>query len=231
MSHSSDFDHRSSAVRSGQVRFTQSGSIDGRSAAVRSGAITLNQDGTVRANSAALNSGQLQYRPSSIPANSERSGFSPAQRQAAWERADVGMGMNPDAYRVDRVGNTVARHESGATPMGWHVDHQHPLAEGGQMHHPNNHQVLQANQNMSRGSRSSASYFADAVPMGVQQVLHADLDYRSSAVRSGNLFVLPNGDIDARSPMVRSGEVLLTDGGDIDRRSSAVRQGDIFFRG
>ncbi len=109
------------------------------------------------------------------------------------------------------------------------IDHQRPLGQGGQMQHPNNHQVLQAQQNMSRGAQLSADYFPNATPLDVQQQFHDSVDYRSAAVRGGELCFLPNGEVDARSQSVRDGTVRLTHSRDIDRRSAAARQGDIFF--
>jgi hypothetical protein len=59
----SDSFDRSSYVRSGAVRFTQSGAIDRRCSAVRTGAITLNGDGSDESGPGNDDgSGELQYR-------------------------------------------------------------------------------------------------------------------------------------------------------------------------
>ncbi len=222
------FDNRSSIIASGDLKFTDSGDIDLRSAAVRSGDLSLNQNDQPRANAAAINQGDLMVKPSNIPGNSDRKAFTVSQKDAAWEKADTIPGTNPDFYREDRAGNALNKTSYGLhTDMGWQVDHSHPLAAGGQMNHPNNHQVLQSCQNESKGSKPAGEYFPSAEQMGISAVHAPDVDYRSSAVRSGELSFKPDGTVDGRSEAVRSGDVIKTMSGGVDGRSAAVKQGDV----
>jgi hypothetical protein len=225
------FDGRSSSIVSGDVKFTKSGDVDGRSAAVRSGELTLNQDGQPRANAKAINQRDLNVKPSNIPENSERTAFTGSQKDAAWEKADTIPGTNPDFYREDCAGNALNKGSYGQyTDMGWQVDHSRPLNKGGQMDHPNNHQVLQSRQNASKGNKPAGEYFASAEQMGISAVHAEDVDYRSSAVKSGDLTFKPNGTVDGRSEAVRNGDVIVTQSGGVDGRSAAVKQGDVLQR-
>ena len=222
------FDGRSSSIVSSDVTFANSGDIDRRCAAVRSGDVSLNQDGQPRANSRAINEGDLMVKPSNIPTNSERKAFTGSEKDAAWEKADTIPGTNPDFYREDRAGNALNKGSYGLySDMGWQVDHSRSLAEGGQMGHPNNHQVLQSRQNASKGATPAGEYFPNAEQMGISAVHAPDVDYRSSAVRSGDLSFTPDGTVDGRSEAVRNGDVLVTQSGGVDGRSAAVKQGDV----
>ncbi|CAF3938708.1 unnamed protein product [Rotaria sp. Silwood1] len=114
--------------------------------------------------------------------------------------------------------------------MSWDVDHCRALVAGEQMYHANNHQALQHQQNASKGSQPSKSYFADCKPMDIAVVHAQDIDYRSSSVRNGELYLKPDGTVDQRSSVVRSGNVRITRDGGIDGRSAAVKRGNVVKR-
>ncbi len=52
--------------------------------------------------------------------------------QKVWEKGRPIPGKNPNLYREDPMGNEIFGPSYGKTsPMGWEVDHKHPVSKGG----------------------------------------------------------------------------------------------------
>lgn len=90
--------------------------------------------------------------------------------------------MKLDAVYYSSYGKT--------TTMGWDVDHSKPLAKGG-TYHPNNLQVLQAEENRySKNANYPYDYSSEKRGVGYTA---PSVDLRSSAVKSGELYFKPDG--------------------------------------
>lgn len=54
------------------------------------------------------------------------------KRNAAWEKANIIRGKNPDAWRRDSEGNKIRHGSYGTTgEYGWEIDHKRPRSKGG----------------------------------------------------------------------------------------------------
>lgn len=79
--------------------------------------------------------------------------FTQKQIQQVWEKGDVIPGKDPDRYRIDAYGNEIFRNSYGKdSPMGWQVDHKHPVSKGGS-DQIRNLQPLQSAENKRKGNK------------------------------------------------------------------------------
>jgi 5-methylcytosine-specific restriction endonuclease McrA len=72
---------------------------------------------------------------------------------AVWERGKPIRGKDPSLYRRDSAGNEIYRPSYGKeSPMGWQIDHKHPIADGGSDSLANL-QPLQSEENREKGDQ------------------------------------------------------------------------------
>jgi len=76
------------------------------------------------------------------------------QAKYTWKKARRIKGKNPNLYRRDSHGNTIYKPAYGRnSPMGWQVDHMHPVSKGGS-DHPRNLQALQTKANRKKSNKT-----------------------------------------------------------------------------
>lgn len=79
--------------------------------------------------------------------------FSQEKIQQVWEKGKIIPGKNPNRYRRDAYGNEIFRYSYGkGSPMGWQVDHKHPVSKGGS-DQIRNLQPLQSAENKRKGNK------------------------------------------------------------------------------
>lgn len=75
------------------------------------------------------------------------------QLDAAWNKAHVIRGQNPNIYRKDDLGNVIRKASYGTMGQyGWEIDHKNPKAKGG-TDCSRNLRPLHWEENRSKGSK------------------------------------------------------------------------------